>query len=77
MASSISAADYGGLSKEDLTAAKAITPGLGGRDNGMGYLKASYFLIATMIGAGFLALPRALADSGQILNKKNLFVHSS
>lgn len=40
------------------------TPGIGARVNGMGYLKCSYFIVATMAGAGFLALPRAFAKTG-------------
>ena len=31
---------------------------------GLGYLMTSFFLIAQMAGAGFLALPRAMADAG-------------
>ncbi|KAA0203466.1 hypothetical protein HAZT_HAZT010690 [Hyalella azteca] len=45
---------------------RKILPGVGGRTNGLGYLKAGYFLVTTMVGAGFLALPRALADAGWI-----------
>ncbi|KAF2363942.1 Amino acid transporter transmembrane domain, partial [Trinorchestia longiramus] len=45
---------------------RQITPGVGGRINGLGYLKAGYFLVTTMVGAGFLSLPRAVADAGWI-----------
>ncbi|KAA0203468.1 hypothetical protein HAZT_HAZT010692 [Hyalella azteca] len=38
--------------------------GHGGRVRGLGYLKTSYFIIAQMTGVGFLALPKALANSG-------------
>lgn len=47
---------------------QSTKPGVGDRSNGMGYLKTAYFLVATMVGAGFLALPRALADAGMIHN---------
>lgn len=39
-------------------------PGYGGRTDGLGYLRTSLFLVITTVGAGILALPRAMADSG-------------
>lgn len=37
-----------------------------GKKVGIGWLVTSYFVIAQMAGAGFLALPRGIADCGKI-----------
>lgn len=37
----------------------------GEKKRGYNFLVASYFLVAQMAGAGFLALPRGIADAGQ------------
>uniref|UniRef100_A0A6A7GB99 Lysine histidine transporter 2-like n=1 Tax=Hirondellea gigas TaxID=1518452 RepID=A0A6A7GB99_9CRUS len=47
------------------TAAPTVA-GCGGREKGLGYMKTSFFIVAQMTGVGFLALPKALANSGWV-----------
>ena len=43
-----------------------LLPNLDLRDRrGLGYMMAAFFLVAQMAGAGFLALPKAMADAGK------------
>ncbi|KAA0203465.1 hypothetical protein HAZT_HAZT010689, partial [Hyalella azteca] len=43
-----------------------VKPGVGDRINGLGYLMVAYFLVTTVVGAGFLSLPKAVANTGWI-----------
>lgn len=38
-------------------------------ESGLSIYKASFFMVAQMAGAGFLALPRGIADTGKLTNK--------
>ncbi|KAG7173281.1 Amino acid transporter AVT1C-like 1 [Homarus americanus] len=45
-----------------------ISPSAGGPRNGLGFAMTTFFLVAQMAGAGFLSLPKAVANCGWVIN---------
>ena len=54
------------LDNLDIAKSSEVLTESSNKKDGLSFIMAGFFLIANMAGAGFLALPKAVADAGMI-----------